>query len=162
MTSRGKIIVAMTIDGVIGLNNKIPWHYCADLQRFKRLTRHSTVIMGRKTWESLPIQPLPERQNIVITRAKLPDIECYPSLTQALANLQYDDVWFIGGAGVYSDAVNFSDLIDVTYVPDQIHDHNAVRFPAIDWSRWQAGPKIVHEDDHRLFRQQFQLKNARL
>ena len=162
MTSRSKIIVAMTIDGVIGLNNKIPWHYSADLQRFKRLTRDSTVIMGRKTWESLPIQPLPERQNIVITRTNLPDIECYPSLTQALANLQYDDVWFIGGAGVYSDAVNFSDLIDVTYVPDQIHDHNAVRFPAIDWSRWQAGPKIAHEDDHRLFRQQFRLKNARL
>ncbi|CAI8038326.1 Dihydrofolate reductase [Geodia barretti] len=87
----------MTEDGVIGLGGTLPWHYSADLKRFKRVTLNSTIIMGRKTWDSLPIQPLPERQNIVITRNKSLEVEHYSSLAQAIQVARYERIWFIGG-----------------------------------------------------------------
>ncbi len=151
----------MTADGVIGLNNTIPWHYSADLQRFKRLTLNSTVIMGRKTWESLPIQPLPARQNIVITRNRALEVENYPSLDLALEQARHEQVWFIGGAELYLEAVQYSELIEVTYVPDKISDISSVRFPIIDWSSWEAGSKIQFVDDPRLYHQQFKSTKAR-
>lgn len=152
----------MTADYVIGLDGKIPWYYPADLRRFKRLTLNSTVIMGRKTWESLTIRPLPERQNIVVTRVSHPDIEHYPSIEQALGHARYDCVWFIGGAEIYQEAINYCDSLDVTHVPDNVQDQNAVRFPSIDWSRWRAQPKIQFEDDRRLYHQQFTLREKRV
>ena len=148
----------MTADGVIGLNGKIPWHYSADLHRFKQLTLNSTVIMGRKTWESLPIKPLPERQNIVITNTRHPETEHYSDLAQALKNARYEDVWFIGGAILYREAINYCTALDITYVPDRIEDESAIRFPKIDWSRWNAGPKIQFQENEHLFRQQFTLR----
>lgn len=155
---RGRIIVAMTADGAIGLNGKIPWHYSADMRRFKRLTLNSTVIMGRKTWESLNIRPLPERQNIVVTRDRRVEAECYPSLQLALEHARHDSVWFIGGAAIYQEAVNYCDSLEITHVPDNVQDQNAVRFPPIDWSRWTAHPKLQFEDDARLYHQQFTLR----
>ena len=83
------IIVAMTEDGVIGLGGTLPWHYSADLKRFKRVTLNSTIIMGRKTWDSLPIQPLPERQNIVITRNKSLEVEHYSGAPARAAKHRY-------------------------------------------------------------------------
>lgn len=157
---RGKIIVAMTVDGVIGRNNKVPWHYSADLRRFKRLTTNSTVIMGRKTWESLPIQPLPDRQNIVITRSGILGVEHYSSLDEALKHAHKDMVWFIGGAQLYLTALEYTKILDVTYVPDKINDVSSVRFPSIDWAQWDAGPKIQYEDDQRLYRQQFSFRTG--
>lgn len=148
----------MTADHVIGLDGKIPWYYPADLRRFKRLTLNSTVIMGRKTWESLTIRPLPERQNIVVTRNHQPEIEHYPSLQLALGNAQHDSIWFIGGAEIYGEAINYCDSLDVTHVPDTVDDQKAIRFPSIDWSQWEAQSKIQYEDDVRLYHQQFTLR----
>ena len=62
------IIVAMARNHVIGLNNEMPWHLPDDLKFFKKMTIGKTVIMGRRTWESLRMRPLPERQNIVLSR----------------------------------------------------------------------------------------------
>ncbi len=149
----------MTADHVIGLNGRIPWHYTADMRRFKRLTLDSTVIMGRKTWESLPSRPLPQRQNIVVTRTGHPQTEHYPTLRQAVEHANCESVWFIGGAALYRDAVEFCNFLDVTHVPDRIEDETAIRFPPIDWSRWEAGPKVQFEDDDRLYHQQFTLRN---
>lgn len=149
------IIVAMTEDGVIGLNGAVPWHYPADLRRFKRTTLDSTVIMGRVTWESLPFKPLPGRRNIVVTRDAGLDVENYPSVAEAVRSAGDDRIWFIGGAGVYREAAEHSDLIDVTHVPDRILDANALKFPDIDWSRWQAGERIRFKDDARLCHQRF-------
>jgi len=151
-------IVAMTEDGVIGKDGTLPWHYSADLKRFKRLTMGATIIMGRKTWESLPKKPLPGRRNIVITRSDIPDVECFRSIEGALADCT-GDVWFIGGAQLFEQGLAYCDLIDMTYVPDKVKGENIVRLDNVAWDEWDAGPLVVHEDDVRLKHQVFKRKS---
>ncbi|RZD34410.1 MAG: dihydrofolate reductase [Methanobacteriota archaeon] len=145
------ILVAVSPKGIIGKNNSIPWHYSADLKRFKRLTIGNTVIMGRKTWESLPIKPLPNRRNIVITRSSIEEIDCFQSIDDALQTCE-GDVWFIGGAGIYEEAMKKADLIDMTLVPDNITGKNCIYFPEIgnEWkeeenNRLEEDPKLGHK-----------------
>ena len=145
------ILVAVSPEGIIGKNNSIPWHYSADLKRFKRLTTGNTVIMGRKTWESLPIKPLPNRRNIVITRSSIEEIDCFRSIDDALQTCD-GDVWFIGGAGIYKEAMKKADLIDMTLVPDNITGNNCIYFPKIgnEWkeeenNRLEEDPKLGHK-----------------
>jgi dihydrofolate reductase len=145
------ILVAVSPEGIIGKNNSIPWHYSADLKRFKRLTIGNTVIMGRKTWESLPIKPLPNRRNIVITRSSIEEIDCFQSIDDALQTCE-GDVWFIGGAGIYEEAMKKADLIDMTLVPDNITGKNCIYFPEIgnEWkeeenNRLEEDPKLGHK-----------------
>ena len=145
------IIAAVSPEGVIGVDGAIPWHYPADFERFKRLTVGSAVVMGRLTWESLPNRPLPDRRNIVITSRDLDGVECFPDIDSALASCE-GDVWFIGGAAIYEEAMKRADLIDITYVPDHIDASGAVRFPEIDEAVWQAGPREVDSEDPRLER----------
>jgi dihydrofolate reductase len=147
------ILVAMSPERVIGLHNTIPWHYRGDMLRFKRLTTGATIIMGRLTWESLPKKPLPNRRNVVITRAVLDGVDCFPSVEAALATTT-GDVWFIGGARIYEEAMKHADVLDVTYVPDRIDHPEAVKFPEIDASTWTVGPRIAHEDEPTLERQE--------
>ena len=142
------ILVAVSPEGIIGKDNTIPWHYSADLKRFKRLTTGNTIIMGRKTWESLPIKPLPTRRNIVITRSSIKDIECFQSIDDALQTCE-GDVWFIGGAGIYQEAMQKADIIDMTLVPDSVSGEDCIYFPAIDKS-WIEGDTNVLEDDPKL------------
>lgn len=142
------ILVAVSPEGIIGKDNTIPWHYSADLKRFKKLTTDNTIIMGRKTWESLPIKPLPNRRNIVITRSSIKDIECFQSIDDALQTCE-GDVWFIGGAGIYQEAMQKADIIDMTLVPDSVSGEDCIYFPAIDKS-WIEGDTNVLEDDPKL------------
>ena len=142
------ILVAVSPEGIIGKDNTIPWHYSADLKRFKRLTTGNTIIMGRKTWESLPIKPLPNRRNIVITSSAIEDIECFQSINDALQTCE-GDVWFIGGAGIYQEAMQKADIIDMTLVPDSIGGEDCIYFPKIDKS-WIEGDTNVLEDDPKL------------
>ncbi len=142
------ILVAVSPEGIIGKDNTIPWHYSADLKRFKRLTTDNTIIMGRKTWESLPIKPLPNRRNIVITRSSIKDIECFQSIDDALQTCE-GDVWFIGGAGIYQEAMQKADVIDMTLVPDSVSGEDCIYFPTIDKS-WIEGDTNVLEDDPKL------------
>ncbi len=150
------MIVAVSEDGVIGLNGAIPWHFKGDLQRFKRLTMGAAVVMGRATWESLPKKPLPGRRNVVLTTRPLEGVEHYDSVEKALAAIgDATDVWFIGGARVYEDAMKHVDVIDVTYVPVRVGDPRAVRMPAIDERTFRAGELVTHEDDPALERRQY-------
>ena len=142
------ILVAVSPEGIIGKDNTIPWHYSADLKRFKRLTTGNTIIMGRKTWESLPIKPLPNRRNIVITRSSIKDIECFQSIDNALQTCE-GDVWFIGGAGIYQEAMQKADIIDMTLVPDSVSGEDCIYFPTIDKS-WIEGDTNVLEGDPKL------------
>jgi len=142
------ILVAVSPEGIIGKNNSIPWHYSADLKRFKRLTTGNTVIMGRKTWESLPIKPLPNRRNIVITRSSIEEIDCFRSIDDALQTCD-GDVWFIGGAGIYEEAMKKADLIDMTLVPDNITGKNCIYFPKIG-NEWKEGENNRLEEDPKL------------
>ena len=152
------MIAAVSPEGVIGLDGKIPWRHPGDLRRFKRLTTGGVVVMGRLTWESMARRALPGRRNVVITRsAPVPaalDIETYADVPSALAALAGEtrDVWFIGGARIYAAAMDHADVIDLTYVPEHVADPAAVRFPEIDPARWEAGPLVPHEDEPGLTR----------
>src|SRR5207237_8790497 len=100
------LIAAVSPEGVIGVGNRIPWHYSGDMKRFARVTRGSTVIMGRLTWESMNRRLLPKRRHIVITRAALGEgVEHYADVASALAAVPEGDVWFIGGARIYEEAM---------------------------------------------------------
>ena len=143
------MIVAMAADRAIGQNGTLPWHYSADLKRFKRLTMGATIIMGRNTWNSLPRKPLPGRRNIVITRSRIDAVTCFTSIEDAL-NAVAGDVWFIGGARIYEEAFAHCNTIDVMHVPDTVTGGKIVYFPAIDDSIWEASDATVFADDVRL------------
>lgn len=158
------IIVAVSPENVIGLDGRIPWYYPSDLKRFKRLTTGTTIIMGRLTWESLG-RALPNRRNIVISNtlpqlaSALLGIEVFRSIDEALA-VSTGDVWFIGGAKVYEEAMKHVDVIDVTYVPDSVHNTTAIKFPAIDEMIFEPGELVAHENDDRLKRREYRRKSS--
>ena len=146
------ILVAVSPEGIIGRNNTIPWHYSADLKRFKRLTTGKTIIMGRKTWESLPVKPLPNRRNIVISRSSIENADCFRSIDEALETCE-GDIWFIGGAGIYEEAMLKSDVIDMTLVPDNVSGEGCIYFPkiGIEWIEGETKPlkedtKLMHKN----------------
>ena len=147
------MIFAVSPEGVIGVGLRIPWHHPGDLRRFKRVTLGSTVVMGRRTFESTG-KPLPGRRNIVVTRTPLevPGVESVRTVDQALALAGDADVWFIGGAKIYEEAMRHVDVIDVTYVPDHVDSPDAVRVPPIDEQVFAPGPLLPHEDEPGLTR----------
>ena len=116
------IIAAVSINNVIGNNNKLIWKLSNDLKRFKNLTTNHSVIMGRKTFESLP-KPLPDRDNIVITRDtnySKPNIQVCSSIEDAI-NLTKTDTqpFIIGGGEIYSQTINIVDKIELTRVHEE-------------------------------------------
>ena len=116
------IIAAVSINNVIGNNNKLIWKLSNDLKRFKNLTTNHSVIMGRKTFESLP-NPLPDRDNIVITRDTnylKPNIQVCSSIEDAI-NLTKTDTqpFIIGGGEIYSQTINIVDKIELTRVHEE-------------------------------------------
>lgn len=116
------IIAAVSINNVIGNNNKLIWKLSNDLKRFKNLTTNHSVIMGRKTFESLP-NPLPDRDNIVITRDtnySKPNIQVCSSIEDAI-NLTNTDTqpFIIGGGEIYSQTINIVDKIELTRVHEE-------------------------------------------
>jgi dihydrofolate reductase len=114
------LILAVADNGVIGRNGAIPWRISDDLKRFKQLTLGKPVVMGRKTWDSLPKKPLPERTNIVVTRQpgwKGEGAIAASSLDDALAQAaQAAEVMVIGGAEIYRAALAKAQRIELTEV----------------------------------------------
>src|SRR5579862_2400548 len=100
------MIYAQSPEGVIGVDNRIPWHHPGDFRRFKRVTLGTTVVMGRKTFESMG-KPLPGRRNIVVTRSPIdaPGVENVRSIEEALALAGSADVWLVGGARIYEEGM---------------------------------------------------------
>jgi len=151
-------IVAMSSNRVIGVNGNLPWDYPADLKRFKERTLGTTIIMGRRTWESLGGKALPKRRNIVITSSALPNVETFSSIEKAL-NCSDDTIWFIGGALLYQAALSYCDLIDITHIPDKVFSDRAVYFPELDTNHWQPGPIVLFPADDQLKNQKFYRHN---
>ncbi len=116
------IIVAIAQNGAIGYKGDLIYHLSADLRRFKELTTGNTVIMGRKTYESLPKGALPNRRNIVLTHqhgVSYPGTEVYSSLDEALSKCARDEkVYIMGGAQVYTQALPMADELEITLVND--------------------------------------------
>ncbi|HEY9208191.1 dihydrofolate reductase [Acidovorax sp.] len=118
------LIYARAANGVIGKDGTMPWHLPEDLAHFKQLTQGSPVIMGRKTWDSLPprFRPLPGRSNIVITRQ--PDwseigVQRASKLHEALQIAEQSNpatVWVIGGAQIYAQALPLAHRVEVTAI----------------------------------------------
>lgn len=147
------LLWAMAENGVIGRDGALPWHLPDELRRFKALTIGHAVVMGRRTWESLPVRPLPGRQNIVLTRNaayEAPGAETALSLPAALDAVAGGAAFVIGGAMVFEDALEVADHLEVTLVHAEVAGDTVM--PAIDWSRWRLVAESRHpsDDDHAL------------
>jgi dihydrofolate reductase len=147
------LIAAVARNGVIGKDNRLPWHLPADLKHFKALTTGHAVIMGRKTWESLPekFRPLPDRQNIVVTRNAAylaAGAEVVDSLPAAVAAAQGDQAFVIGGAELYKAALPLADRLQLTEI-DADFDGNT-HFPAVARREWREAARETHRDEAEL------------
>ena len=134
------LITAMDDNRTIGFNNTLPWHIPEDLKHFKETTKGCTVIMGRKTYDSLGIyKPLPNRINVVISRTqtkdnKNPFVLFNDSLEQAIEDHKDEEVFIIGGAEIYKQALPLVDSMYITHVEGK-HDGDTF-FPEFDKSEW--------------------------
>ena len=135
---RVSIIAAMARDRVIGLDNKLPWHLPSDLQHFKKTTMGKPMIMGRKTWESLP-GILPGRPHIVVTRNP-----GYVARGATIANSletaieaagDAEEAMIVGGANLYAQALPIADRLYLTFIDADIEGD--ARFPDYDESEWE-------------------------
>lgn len=137
--SKVTLIAAIDENSVLGKDNQLIWHLPEDLKRFKRLTMGHAVIMGRKTFESLP-KALPNRHNIVVTRNQNYSKEgitvCH-SLEAAIECARDDDQPFvIGGGQIYEQAIGLADVIELTKI--HAHFEGDVFFPEIDLKKWSV------------------------
>jgi len=142
------IIVAIAQNGAIGYKGDLIYHLSADLKRFKSLTTGHTVIMGRKTFQSLPKGALPNRRNIVLTRQQgisFEGTEVFTSITEALAHCTPDEkIYVIGGAQIYSQALELADELEITLVHATPREADTF-FPDYNANgRW----KLVNREDH--------------
>ncbi len=138
------IIAAIAPDGTIGHQGRLPWHLREDLQHFKAVTMGHTLIMGRKTYDSIG-KPLPGRRNIVLTRGSaIPGIECFPSLDAALKASGDTTIFIIGGTEVYHQALPLADTLLVTHVHSDIHGNT--KFPNYDRTKWHEVSRTKSTD----------------
>jgi len=143
------IVAAFDRNGVIGRGNRLPWHLPDDLRHFKRLTLGRPIIMGRRTWESLP-GLLPERTHIVVTREpayRADGAVVVHSLDAALAAAGGDEALVVGGAGLYALALPRAVRLYLTLVDAEVDGD--VFFPAIDRAQWREVAREPHGADER-------------
>ncbi len=138
------IIVAVAKNNVIGKDNRIPWYISDDFKHFKELTLGHPIVMGKNTYLSLPKRPLPERENIVLTFIDDPfnesGITIKHSLKDALEYTENKDVYVIGGASVYKQAMDVATKLEITSI-DKEYEGDTF-FPEINLEIW----KLIKED----------------
>lgn len=145
------IIVAMSSNRVIGVNNSLPWHLSEDLKHFKTLTTGHTIIMGRKTYESIG-KPLPNRRNIVISRnlnAFYGGVEVVHSLEDAFSTSSNDEeVFIIGGSNIYEQSLHLVEHLYITEIKKSFEGD--AFFPEIDKSLWTESARETHTSSDGL------------
>lgn len=144
------LIAAVARNGVIGRDGDLPWRLRADMKQFKRRTVGHPILMGRKTWESLPKRPLPKRVNVVLTRQPHYEAEgavVARSIEDALAAIDADEAFVIGGESVYAAALPHAARLVVTHVDADVEGD--ARFCEVDWSAWRAVERARHDADER-------------
>jgi dihydrofolate reductase len=134
------IVVAYSRNHVIGRDGRLPWHLPGDMRRFRELTTGHAVVMGRRTFESLPdrFRPLPNRRNLVLTSRRdydLPGIETFQSLEAALAAAG-GDCFVIGGEQVFREALPVADRLYLTRVEAECEGD--AFFPVLDEEAWRC------------------------
>ena len=146
------LIAAVAANGAIGFENKLLYWLPNDLKRFKALTTGHTIVMGRRTFESLPKGALPNRRNVVLSRNAdfiAAGAEVYPSLEAALATCGADEeVYVIGGASIYAQALPFARRLCLTLVHDTPAAADAF-FPWLNPSDWRVENEERHSTDER-------------
>lgn len=146
------IIVVADEQNAIGKNNSLLCHLPADLKHFKTITSGHTVIMGRKTFESLPNGALPKRRNIVLTRntnLSIQGCEICASLFEAVEMCENEEeVFIIGGGTIYKEAMEMADVIYLTRVHREFEGADTF-FPAIDTTRWKGVSCENHNADEK-------------
>ena len=140
------VIVAYDKNLAIGKDNTLVWRQSADLKRFKELTTGNTVVMGRKTFESIG-KPLPNRRNIVITRQdiEIEGVEIIKSIEE-IKNIE-EDIFIIGGGEIYKSCLIFADRIFATEIDCEIESDTW--FVDVDMSEWVVESKSEHKSDEK-------------
>jgi dihydrofolate reductase len=129
------LIWAMGENGVIGRDNGLPWRLPADMAFFKAQTTGKTVLMGRKTWESMNAKPLPNRVNVVLTRDKAfkaEGAEVIHSYDEAVKYSEHEELMVIGGAEIFKDFLPVAERLLVTVIEEAFEGDTF--FPEFDWS----------------------------
>ena len=151
-------IVAVDENWGIGFNGELLEKIPEDMKRFKKLTKGNVVVMGRKTWDSLPIKPLPDRLNLIISRQAqfvgmfTVSIGMEEAMVRAsMASKDPEDEWFIiGGGQIYKEFLPFCDRVYVTKI-FKSHDNVDTFFPNLDepeeWNTW----KVVHQSETKVY-----------
>lgn len=150
--SKISIIAAVDRHMAIGFQNKLLFWLPNDLKRFKALTTGNTIIMGRKTFESLPKGALPNRRNVVLSSnpvIQCPGAEIFPSLEAALQSCEEDEhVYIIGGASVYQQALHFADELCLTEIDSAAPEADAF-FPDVLPAIWHEKSREAHPVDEK-------------
>ena len=141
------IVAAVAANGVIGRGGGLPWYLPDDLRHFKEVTLGGTLVMGRRTYESIG-RPLPGRETIVVTRRadwSEEGVEVAHSLGEALAAAadRGGDVFVVGGGEIYAQAVPFADVMELTEIHDE--PEGDTYFPSVDWSEWRQTRREEHD-----------------
>lgn len=143
------LIAAIGKNNELGKDNQLLWHLPIDFKRFKTLTSHHTIIMGRKTFESLP-GILPNRKHIVISRnknLKIDNVVIVNSLKEALALTEKENVFIIGGGQIYHESIKIADALEITRVNISVNADTF--FPKIDLNHWKLTFKEEHLKDEK-------------
>lgn len=138
------LIYAQSTAGVIGDGGTMPWDVPEDLRHFREMTRGRTVLMGRRTWESLPagFRPLPGRRNLVLTRDRdfvAAGAEVVHTVEAGLSAAE--EIWVIGGGAVYQQVLPHADVVHITQidtdVPGDVHAPD-IDLDAVEWQQWRT------------------------
>lgn len=147
---RISLVAAIDRNNVIGHENALPWYLPEDLKRFRKLTTGKTVLMGRKTFDSIIKRngkPLPNRKNIVVTRNKdfkAPEgVLVYDDLESALNDHSNEDLFVIGGGQIFEQTIDKAQTLYITHV--DIQAQGDIYFPDIDPAKWQKVDEEKHD-----------------
>lgn len=143
------LIVARSRGGAIGKNGTIPWFAPEDLAFFQRETLGGALIMGRRTWESLPVKTLKRRLNIVVSSSKIDDAKVCANVTSAI-DLAYSEgfrrIYGMGGNGIYSELLPLADRLLITEV-DLVIENADTFFPDFSEDDWHCTGELVLRGD---------------
>lgn len=143
------LVVAMDEGRLIGRDGQLPWRLPNDLKHFKQLTLGKTILMGRKTWDSLG-RPLPQRENWVLTRDahwRAEGAQAYTTLEQALAAARGHELVVIGGGELYRQSLSYVQRIELTEVHARLAGD--AWFPPLEPGQWRETARVRHEPDER-------------
>ena len=145
------LVAAIAKNWAIGKNNSMLWHLPNDFKHFKNVTSGNLILMGRKTFESLP-GVLPNRKHLIITKQNnyaVPEqCETYPTITSAIEKYKDQTIYIIGGGEIYKQTLPIADQMEITLVDEDFEDADAF-FPEFNWNDWEITAKTEYTKDEK-------------